>query len=92
MDAIVLQSAFPLESLWGSTIGFVAIMVIVVGGIGLFAKSLSVAINGAYLTFVWYAIETDIQLLEIVLYPTLVLISIGSVFKLVRTEMTGGDI
>jgi hypothetical protein len=86
---ILLQVDWPLGDVWGSAIGFIALFILFVAAIGLLSKSLAVAAMGAYLTFAYYATETDLVLLETVLYVTLTLLAIGVAFKLWRSEGVG---
>lgn len=85
----LLQVNWPLEDVWSTAIGFIAIMILFVGSIGLLSRSLAVAAMGAYLIFAYYSIETGIVLLETILFPTLALLAIGVAFKLWRSEGVG---
>lgn len=92
MDPMIILdigSRLPLSELWGSAIGFIAIMVSVVTAIGFGARSLSIGAVGGYVIFVYYAIETGIQILQPLLYVTLALVIIGTSFKLWRAEAGG---
>lgn len=80
---------WPLEAVWGTAVGFVAFFVIAVGMIGVTAKSLSIPIYGSYMAFAHFAVESDIVLLETILYVTLALIVIGTSFKMWRLEGVG---
>jgi len=92
MDAIMLLQLgpeFPLSDVWGSTVGFVAVMVAFVGMIGLGSRNLSVGALGAYMMFAYYASESGVVLLETILYATLILVILGMSFKLWRLEGVG---
>jgi hypothetical protein len=84
---MILQ--LPLEAIWGSAAGFIAMMVLAIAGIGIMSKSLSIPAMGAYLTFAYYASETGIAVLEPTFYVTLTLIALGVAFKLWRLEGVG---
>lgn len=92
MDPVILDigSRLPLDSVWGSAIGFVAIAVASVGVVGFGARSLSIGAVGAYTLFIYYAVETEIDVLQPLMYVTLALVIIGTAFKLWRAE-AGGD-
>lgn len=82
----MIDVAFPLSDIWGTAIGFISIMTFVVGAMGLGSKSLAVSSLAAYVTFLYYAVETEIQLLQTIAYITLTLIIIAMAMKLWRAE------
>lgn len=82
----MILASFPLEPLWGSDVGFVLLVVMVIAAVGFMGRSLAVASVGAYLAFIWFATNTGIALLENVAYATLVLIAIGTAMKVWRLE------
>lgn len=89
VGATLLQTDWPLSDVWGTTIGFITLFVIAVGAIGMLSRKLTIAMWGAYMTFVFFAVETDIVVLETTLYVTVTLVIIGTVFKLWRFEGLG---
>lgn len=86
-----LAVSWPLESIWTTATGFIAIMVLLVGFIGLASKTLSVAAYGSYMMFSYYAATADIELLTTIAFVTHTLVAIGVAFKLWRLE-GGGEI
>lgn len=90
MNEFVLLVDWPLESIWGTAVGFVAFFVLAVGLIGIISKSLAIPIYGAYMAFAYFATTANIPVLEPVLYVTLVLVIVGTAFKLVRLEGVDG--
>jgi len=90
IHAIPLFVDWPLADVWGSAVGFIAVMVIVVGAIGMASKTLSVAMMGGYLTFSYYAATSGITVLETTSYVTHTLVVVGMAFKLWRTEASIG--
>lgn len=86
MMPVPLQWDFPLGPLWGSDVGFVLIIVMIIAAIGFMGRSLAVASVGAYLVFVWFATNTGIAILEQTAYATLVLVAIGLAMKVWRLE------
>lgn len=71
---------------------FVTITVTAAGALGaLGGRSMAVGALAAYLVFAQFAIEAGDQLLENILYVTLVLIMVGMAFKLWRLEGAGGE-
>jgi hypothetical protein len=65
-----------------------------IGGMGIMgalgAKSMAIGGMAAYLTFAYIALETGTPLLQNILYVTLVLVIVGTAFKLWRLEGDGG--
>lgn len=68
---------------------FTALMVTIAGTVGLMSRSMAMASFGGYLTFVFIAVETGNQLLQSILYVTLILVFVGMAMKLWRLEGTG---
>lgn len=88
----VLQVDWPLEELWGDTLGFIVIVVMAFGLIGLASRSMTVAALGAYSVFAYFAIYgPDITILQNVLYVSLAVVALGLGFKFIRTEVRGSD-
>lgn len=94
MDVIILDisNLLPLGDVWGSAIGFVAIMIFAVGAIGIGARSLSIGAAGGFTLFVYYAITAELAILQPLVFVTLVLIIVGVGFKIWRAEGVGGRI
>lgn len=93
LTELVLQlDNFPLADVWGSAVGFIMLMMIAIGAIGLGSRSLAVGAMAMYLTFAYYASQSGIVLLENILYVTLALVALGSAMKMWRLEgfETGG--
>lgn len=88
IDALI-QTQWPLESIWGTALGFVGFMIVLVGMIGLISRSLSIPAMGSYLIFAYYGATSDLELLTTLLYVTQTLVIIGVSFKLWRLEGTG---
>lgn len=88
MDPVVLDigDLLPLGALWGTALGFIVIFVAVVVAIGMGSRNLSVGAFGGYLAFIYFAMETEMALLQPLLYATVVLVILGAVFKLWRLE------
>lgn len=76
--------------LFDSFYGFITFMIFVSGGIAIASASMALASYSAYMTFAYFAITTGDQLLEQILYVTLVLIFVGFAFKFWRLEGMGG--
>lgn len=68
---------------------FVSLAVLSITILGMASKSLAVAAWGGYMTFTVFAITSGIEILENILYVTLVLIFIGFAFKFWRLEGMG---
>lgn len=92
IELLPLAVDWPLEEVWATAVGFIAVMVISIGAMGLASKTLSVAVMGAYLTFSYYAATAGIEVLETTSFVTHTLVVVGMAFKLWRTEasMEGG--
>lgn len=91
IEVFPLGTDWPLEVLWGSTLGTVFIVVGFMLGIGLGSRSLSIGALGGYLVFVWFAIALDVELLTMIFYASMILIILGFSFKLWNTEgLKGG--
>lgn len=89
MDSLVILQGIgdlPLEPLWGSAMGFIILFVSAVGAIGLGSRNLAVGAMGAYLAYTHFAVESEIQILQTLLYVTLTLVIIGTAFKVWRLE------
>lgn len=86
-----IGSRLPLSELWGTAIGFITIWIFSIGAIGLGARNLSIGSLGAYCSFVYLAIETQIGVLQPLLWVSLVLVMVGTAAKLWRAEgLSGG--
>lgn len=89
MVGIVLQiGQLPLEALWGSAVGFVLLVTFAVAGIGLASRSLAVGAYGSYMAFAFFAVHSNIGVLTPILYASLVMIVLGTSFKLWKLEGT----
>lgn len=89
MVGVILQvGELPLEALWGSAVGFVLLMTLLVAGMGLASRSLAVASYGGYMMFAFFATYSDIPVLTPILYASLVMIVLGTSFKLWKLEGT----
>lgn len=87
---VLVQVDWPLQDLWSSTVGFVAITVTSVGLIGLAARSMTIGVLGAYTTFAYFVTTVEgLDFLTNILYVSLALICIALGFKLVRLEAWG---
>lgn len=89
MDPVVILDIgdlLPLGELWGTAIGFVVLMTAVVGAIGLGGRNMAVGAMGAYLTFTYYAVEANIGLLENILWVSLTMVILATVYKIWRLE------
>lgn len=80
---------WPLAPLFESTLGFVTVMVFIAGGIGVAGKNLAVGAMGAYMMFLYYALNVDHPLLNNLMYLTIVIIPLGVAFKFWRLEGGG---
>lgn len=89
MIDLLLQVEWPLNDLWDSAEGFVALACITLGGIGLGSKSMTVAAFGSYILFIYYATSISNTLLSSVAYISLTIICVGLGFKILRTEGWG---
>lgn len=86
----VLQVEWPLEELWSSTTGFIAIVVTAVGTIGLASRSMTVGAFAGYTAFAFYAMNVrGTPLLTNIFYVSIVLVCVGLGFKLLRLEAWG---
>lgn len=85
---LVLQigEKLPLGELWGTEIGFILLVVASIGVIGLSGRSLAVGSMGAFLTFGFYAVETQNAFLQPLLYVVVVTVIVGTAMKLWRSE------
>lgn len=83
-----IGSRLPLGPVWGSLIGFVAIMVSVPVFIGLGGRNLSVGAVGGYLMFAHLSIASETQFLDNLFIVTLVLMIIAFSFKIYRSEVS----
>lgn len=81
-----IGTRLPLGELWGTAEGFVILMVVSITAIGVVSRSLTVGAFGGYLTFVYYAIESELSVMQPPLYATLVLVILGAVFKTWKLE------
>jgi TctA family transporter len=80
----------PLDPLWSSTVGFVAVFCLVVFAIGLASKNLAVGATGAYVMFVHFGVLVEDTMIQQTMYVSLVMVALGLAFKLWNTEMDGG--
>lgn len=83
---IPLETTWPLADVWGSPAGFVVVFVMSIGLIGMATRSLVLPATASYVTFVYFAVETGIGVLQPPLYGSLVLVSVGVAMKLWRAE------
>lgn len=83
---IPLETTWPLADVWGSPAGFVTIFVMAIGMLGIGTKSLVLPATASYTTFVYFAVETQIGVLQPPLYGSLVLVCVGVAMKLWRAE------
>lgn len=90
MVGVILQvmGELPLSELWASAVGFVLLLTLVVAGIGLASRSLAVGAYGGYLTFAFFAVHSKIGVLTPILYASLVMIVLGTSFKIWKLEGT----
>lgn len=89
--SLVWLVSWPLEPVWSTDIGFVTVMVLVVGFVGLASKSLAIPIYGSYMMFSYYGATSDLELLTTISFVTHTLVVVGVAFKLWRLE-GGGEI
>lgn len=89
MILLDVGSRLPFGPVWGSLIGFIAIMTAVTVGIGLSSRNLSIGALGGYLMFSHLASNAEDQFLSNLQLVTLVLIIIAFSFKMYRSEVTG---
>lgn len=82
--------SFPLEPLWGSTLGLVIIMVSLVAAIGFASKSMAIGAMGGFTMFSYLATQVESTILEMIMIVSLVLITLGFAFKLWNVEGLGG--
>lgn len=83
------QTTWPLEGIWASGIGFVGVMILAIGIVGLLSKSMSIPAMGSYLMFSYYGATADISILTNVSFVTHTVVVIGVAFKLWRLEGGG---
>jgi len=88
MDLLPAVS-WPLEQIWDTALGFVAMVVLLLGFVGATSRSLAVGALAAYAAFIYYATYTDLPFLTEMLYVSLMLVVIGLAFKLWRLELGG---
>lgn len=86
MEPVVLATEFPLSELWGTAIGFVGMFTAVIFAMGIGSRNLAIGAFGAYLSFAYFAMATDIAVLEPLLFVTLTLIIIAAAMKAWRME------
>lgn len=86
--ALDVGSRLPLGPIWGSLVGFIAIMVAVPFFIGLGSKNLSIGAIGGYLMFAHLTMSVDNQFLNNIFIVTLVLVIVAFSFKLYRSEVS----
>lgn len=80
-------ATFPLEDLYNSTAGFVAIFTFVMGAVGLFSGYMTVAVLTAYVPFVYLVTTANgLPFLTNFVYVSLAVVMIGIGFKVVRAE------
>lgn len=89
MDAAVLLDIgdlLPLGELWGTTVGFMIVWIAVVTAMGMGSRTLAVPALAAYVTFAYFAVQTEHAVLQPVFYVTLVLVIVGTAMKAWRLE------
>lgn len=93
MDAIILDvgDLLPLGELWGTALGFVIIFTASVFAIGLASRNLAIGGMGSFLAFSYFATQTEIGLLETLMYVVLTLVIVGTAMKVWRLEGFGTE-
>jgi hypothetical protein len=80
-----------LFAVFDNPLAFIGMVVLAMTAMGMASKSMAVAIWGGYLTFAYLALETGMQNLVNVVYATIVIIFVGTGFKIWRLE-GGGEV
>lgn len=89
MIDLVMQVNWPLEGLWSSTLGFVALFVSIMGLMGAASRHLSVAALAAAVPFVYIGSQVDVPLITNLMYVVMVVVFMGLAFKIIRSEAWG---